>query len=85
MRVHCAHLGMPILGDGKYGSSQALREENMSSQKMCLHAFEIRLSLPDGSIKTFKAPLPSHMKELFKEFGFSETSKEIIKRSEGLF
>ncbi|HQS83679.1 MAG: hypothetical protein B7Y25_00955 [Alphaproteobacteria bacterium 16-39-46] len=85
LRVHCAQLGMPILGDGKYGSSQALREENMGSQKMCLHAFEVRLSLPNGDIKTFKAPLPPHMKVLFKEFGFSEASKEIIKESEGLF
>ncbi|MBS0185163.1 MAG: RluA family pseudouridine synthase [Proteobacteria bacterium] len=84
LRVHCAHLGTPILGDGKYGSSQALQEENMASQKMCLHAFEMKLPLPTGEVKIFKAPLPPHMKVFFKEFGF-ETSQEFIKKSEGLF
>lgn len=83
LRVHCAHLGVPILGDGKYGSTVEGWDRKLS-QKMCLHAFGMRLSLPNGEIKTFHAPLPPHMRDLFKILGF-ESTRLMTQKSEALF
>ncbi len=58
LRVHCAHLGMPILGDGKYGGPAA-----MSANKVHLHARFVEFLDSQGQILNFTAPPSPHMKE----------------------
>jgi len=63
LRAHMAHMGWPILGDGKYGGKQA-HPAGFASQ-LHLHAHFIRLV--DGQILT--APLPAHMKDSITRIG----------------
>lgn len=65
LRVHTAHIGNPILGDGKYGGQKA----TAASRNLHLHART--LTFPDrltGAPLTFAAPLPSHFQETLSHF-----------------
>jgi|HubBroStandDraft_1064217.scaffolds.fasta_scaffold00635_4 23S rRNA pseudouridine955/2504/2580 synthase len=71
LRVHCAELGTPILGDGKYGGPAALLAGLEHARKLHLHARSISLARPGGTILTVTAPLPPHMQATWKFFGFA--------------
>mgnify|MGYP001048753817 CR=1 FL=1 len=66
LRVHMAHIGHPICGDGKYGGLEAHPGELISRQ---LHLHAWRLKLPDG--KLVEAALPAHMQVSFDNLGFA--------------
>jgi 23S rRNA pseudouridine955/2504/2580 synthase len=68
LRAHMAHLGCPILGDGKYGGADAF--PNKSIQRLCLHATSIFLDTGDGERKQVTAPLHIDMQKTFEFFGF---------------
>ena len=68
LRVHLAAIGTPILGDGKYGG-KAAHGADLSS-RLHLHAQSIEVPLPDGRRISVSAPLPPHMIETWKFFGF---------------
>jgi 23S rRNA pseudouridine955/2504/2580 synthase len=71
LRAHCVILGTPILGDGKYGGIEAhLARENLS-RKLHLHARSIKIPHPRKGWIEATAPLPPHMLETWKFFGFS--------------
>ncbi len=71
LRVHCAEaLGCPILGDGKYGGNAAHMDG--LNGKLHLHARSLVLPHPVSGTLEIAAPLPEHMKETFKFFGFEE-------------
>ena len=72
LRAHCAALGTPILGDGKYGESGAFLEATDLSRKLHLHARALELPRPGGGIISAEAPLPEHMRETWRFFGFME-------------
>jgi len=59
IRVHLAHLGHPVAGDAKYGDKRLPILPGLSRQ--FLHAKELEIALPDGSKKTFLAPLPADL------------------------
>lgn len=59
LRVHCAAIGHPIIGDGKYGGTDSF--EKGLSNKLHLHAR--RLYIQELGIDV-TAPLPPHMKEI---------------------
>ena len=59
LRVHCASMDCPIIGDGKYGGADCF--EKGLSNKLHLHAR--RLIVPELGID-ITAPLPEHMKEI---------------------
>ncbi|MFN7003299.1 MAG: RluA family pseudouridine synthase [Roseinatronobacter sp.] len=79
LRAHMAEIGHPIIGDGKYGGSA---QENLGdgwgagiggevSRKLHLHARSLRLEHPvTGAMLTFTAPLPEHMAQSWKLFGW---------------
>jgi 23S rRNA pseudouridine955/2504/2580 synthase len=71
LRVHCQALGTPILGDGKYGGPTARLSGVEHNRLLHLHARSIRLDRPDGSVLSVTAPLPPHMAETWKFFGFA--------------
>lgn len=71
LRVHCASIGVPILGDGKYGGSSAfLQGSDDIAKQVHLHARELILPLPSGKSVKLTAELPPHMVKTFAYFGF---------------
>ncbi|WP_169546152.1 RluA family pseudouridine synthase [Sneathiella aquimaris] len=75
LRVHCAAIEHPIVGDGKYGGPEAFLEGAIS-KKMHLHAKEITISHPAGGDLTVAAPISSHMEATWKLLGFHENDYE---------
>jgi 23S rRNA pseudouridine955/2504/2580 synthase len=73
LRVHCAFIGTPVLGDGKYGGAAAHPAGLPQPRKLHLHARAIALPHPRGGTLTVVAPLPAHMRETWKFFGFAES------------
>ncbi|MCV6611664.1 MAG: 23S rRNA pseudouridine(955/2504/2580) synthase RluC [Amphritea sp.] len=58
IRVHCQFAGHPIIGDEKYGTDEANREmKAYGFRRLFLHAAELRIPLPSGGRKVFKAAL----------------------------
>ncbi len=81
LRAHCMLIGTPILGDGKYAVTSPHADQNMDlhdgilsdvADRMCLHARELVIERPGRKALTVSAPLPKHMKDAFKNLGFTE-------------
>lgn len=70
LRVHCASLGTPIVGDGKYGGAQAFPRGAAIGRGLHLHARAIQLPHPGGGQLAATAPLPPHMVESWLFLGF---------------
>lgn len=68
LRVHCAAIGCPIMGDPKYGGAQA--KPDGAPTGLMLHARELDLPHPDGGRLTLKAPLSDTMRKGFAWIGF---------------
>lgn len=68
LRVHCALIGTPIVGDDKYGG-EVTRIEGLSP-RLHLHARRLVLPHPRGGRLDVSAPLPPHMRESWSLFGF---------------
>jgi 23S rRNA pseudouridine955/2504/2580 synthase len=68
LRVHCAAINTPILGDRMYGGESA--KEPGFAEKLHLHARRLILPHPQGGILTLEADLPPHIRETFKKLGF---------------
>lgn len=74
LRVHCAAMGTPILGDGKYGGKAAFLVGPGISRKLHLHAREIVLPAElsaTGKPLRITASLPTHMAATFRALGFA--------------
>jgi 23S rRNA pseudouridine955/2504/2580 synthase len=69
LRVHCAGLGTPILGDEKYGTAGATLEG--FAPRLHLHARALRIPHPAGGVVEVAAELPPHMAETFRGLGFT--------------
>ncbi len=69
LRVHCAWLGTPILGDKKYGG-EATRLDGFAD-RLHLHARALSLPHPEGGTLEVEADIPAHMRETFATVGFS--------------
>jgi 23S rRNA pseudouridine955/2504/2580 synthase len=71
LRVHMAHLGWPVLGDGKYAGQAAFLEGAELPRQLHLHARRLILPHPKGRGKIdVTAPLSPHMKKTWDYFGF---------------
>lgn len=69
LRAHCAHMGCPIVGDGKYGGQDAYLSGSVS-RKLHLHARRLVIPHPRGGTVDVTAPLPPHMAESWAVFDF---------------
>jgi len=58
LRVHCASIGCPIIGDGKYGGAEA----QIKGMERKLHLHARRIIIEELGIDV-TAPLPKHMQE----------------------
>lgn len=70
LRAHCAAIGTPILGDGKYGGAAAHLAGAPNAARLHLHARALSIPLPQGGILQVTAPLPPHMRQSWEFFGF---------------
>ena len=63
IRVHCRHIGHPIVGDRTYGS----KRQKFSLDGQLLHACRLTLTHPStGERMTFEAPLPGYFREVLE-------------------
>jgi 23S rRNA pseudouridine955/2504/2580 synthase len=74
LRVHCAAIGHPIVGDGKYGGQEAFLTGSIS-RKMHLHARRLIIDAPDSDRKAggkidVTAELPEHFAASMEQLGF---------------
>ena len=73
LRIHCAELGNPIVGDRKYKSSEDKNSQDLpySFKKLFLHARCVNFVHPISKKMTkIEAPLPRHMGLVWKHFGW---------------
>ncbi|WP_420409213.1 RluA family pseudouridine synthase [Hoeflea sp.] len=74
LRIHCLHLGHPILGDPKYFEADQNWEFPGGMQKrLHLLARHISVPHPDGGRLSVTAPLPPHMVQSWNLLGFDES------------
>jgi 23S rRNA pseudouridine1911/1915/1917 synthase len=63
IRLHCAFLGCPIVGDVVYGR----RKSSISLGRHFLHAQAVRILLPgEDQPRLFEAPIPDDLNEILK-------------------
>lgn len=71
LRVHAAvALGTPVVGDMKYGGDRSLLATDAIKPVLHLHSRSLTLPHPAGGMLRVVAPLPAHMRETWKFFGF---------------
>ena len=75
IRVHLASLGTPIVGDFKYGGTQA-RGQGEIENRLHLHARTIDIAHPEGGRLVVTAPLPAHMTNTWSLLGFDAGRSE---------
>jgi 23S rRNA pseudouridine1911/1915/1917 synthase len=76
VRVHCASIGHPLLGDPAYGRTpKSLRPvlERLGFARQALHAAELGFAHPvTGEVVQFRSDLPSDMAELIDQLRCSD-------------
>lgn len=70
LRVHCALLGTPILGDSKYGGEAAFLGGHGVAPGLHLHARAIRMPHPAGGVLEVKAPPSPGLAQTMRFLGF---------------
>jgi 23S rRNA pseudouridine955/2504/2580 synthase len=68
LRVHCAAMATPILGDSMYADAWDHLEG--FAYRLHLHARRLSFPHPKGGVVTIEADLPGHMRESFARLGF---------------
>jgi 23S rRNA pseudouridine1911/1915/1917 synthase len=67
IRAQLAHIGLPIVGDKKYGSDQ-----NYLPLSVCLHAWKLTYQISGSKdLKTLEAPVPNNKYWTFKAIKYS--------------
>ena len=81
IRVHCAHVGHPLLGDPVYGSARGRRSSAPlpgGFARQALHAWQLGLVHPGtGRLMRWRADLPADMAELVQALGFGRDASEL--------
>lgn len=75
LRVHCAAMGHPIVGDGKYGGQDAFLTGSIS-RKMHLHARRLIIDAPGGGKVDAIADLPEHFAASMEQLGFDTSMSD---------
>jgi 23S rRNA pseudouridine1911/1915/1917 synthase len=80
IRVHCAHVGHPLLGDPVYGSARGRRSSAPlpgEFARQALHAWQLGLVHPNtGRSMRWRADLPDDMAELVHALGFGHDAAD---------
>ena len=67
LRVHLAHIGRPIVGDGKYGGLFAIGD--VAAPGLLLHAARLTIPHPAGGGMKFTAPPPAAFAQIVARLG----------------
>ena len=70
IRVHAAHLGLPLVGDDRY--SPSVRQKFWKTQglkRMFLHAHQVNFYTAGGEQQLVNAPLPVELSQLLEKLG----------------
>lgn len=68
IRAHAKHLGLPLAGDDRYASRESVRKwKKRGLKRLFLHAHHLGLVSPDGTSRTFDAPLPANLRNLLDD------------------
>jgi len=79
LRVHCAEIGWPILGDNIYG-----RAPRAGGPPLHLHSREIVVPISKNKPPvTITAPVPPHMREALAQCGWTERTNSVHSRESG--
>ncbi|RYG58928.1 MAG: RluA family pseudouridine synthase [Alphaproteobacteria bacterium] len=74
LRVHMAHIGLPMLGDDKYGNDHvktAGKAVHGNNIPLYLHAWKLTIAHPEsGETLRFEAPLPAHFAAMATRMGW---------------
>jgi 23S rRNA pseudouridine1911/1915/1917 synthase len=63
LRIHCAHIGHPIVGDGMHGRKEELE------QRLCLHASRLAFHHPaNGEWIVLTSPAPDQMQSIISQY-----------------
>tara|TARA_B100001105_G_scaffold245934_1_gene229146 strand:+ start:631 stop:1809 length:1179 start_codon:yes stop_codon:yes gene_type:complete len=65
LRVHMQYLNTPILGDRVYGGKS-------KSDRLCLHAYKLEITIPNSKRTTFTAPVPGSFTDMFEGISFDD-------------
>ena len=61
IRLHCAFLGCPIVGDAVYGK----KKFSVETERHFLHAYRLKITLPgEKETRLFEAPLPEELERV---------------------
>lgn len=63
IRVHLQSIGRPIVGDALYAKAELGKSNNLSFNRLALHAHTLEIELPGGEKQRFIAPVPSSFEE----------------------
>ncbi|MFK8066700.1 MAG: RluA family pseudouridine synthase [Gammaproteobacteria bacterium] len=67
IRVHCAHIGMPIALDDKYGNDEFNKKlKKAGLKRLFLHASHLSFQLTDMDRISIDAPLPQELQQIVK-------------------
>lgn len=62
IRVHCAAIGHPVIGDTVYNNKKGLKKNISYVSRQMLHSWKLRITHPSTKkIQTFQAPIPQDM------------------------
>lgn len=68
IRVHAAHLGMPLAGDDRYSTSAQQKSwKSKGLKRLFLHAHQISFYTQDGEQQLVSAPLPDELKQTLEK------------------
>ncbi|MBJ9623543.1 RluA family pseudouridine synthase [Burkholderia multivorans] len=80
IRVHCSHVGHPLLGDPVYGRARGKRSVAPlpgGFARQALHAWRLGLVHPvTGNAMQWRCPLPDDMTALVEALGFGQNDEE---------
>lgn len=76
LRVHCAFMGHPIVGDGKYGRDGGNASYLAHGDELHLHARALMMPHPSGGVLEVYAPLSDRMADSFDFLGFAYKKPE---------
>ena len=81
LRAHCAAIGTPILGDGKYGGAAAHLAGAPNAGRLHLARARALDPAAAGGLLRATAPLPPHMRQSWEFFGFRRQCRRPFHRT----
>jgi len=85
IRVHCAAMGTPVVGDRKYGGAGSILDGVTPSLHLHCHAMAFRHPKTSQEL-VLSAPIDGYMKKTWAFFGFDQNAKvswpvEVVRRA----